>query len=139
MANPTTEKTTHPFFDLGTRFQSRTLLGPGSCSQPLPSSILWPSSPSPFFQHGWERCHNGEFLSLFGCRLSAYTNSDMATTDDVRACIPFRYHHVFCLANEQPSPVYAYSRCFLSATYHMEITGNSLSCITFFLGGGSLR
>jgi len=128
-----------PFLDLGARFRSRTLLGPGSCSHPLPSSILWPSSPSPFCQHGWERCHKGEFLSLFGCRLSAYTNSDMATTDDVRARIPLHYCHVFFLANEQPSQVYAYSQCFLSAMYHMEITGNSISCVAFvffFLGGG---
>jgi hypothetical protein len=63
----------------------------------------------------------------------------MATTDDVRARFPLRYRHVFFLANEQPSQVYAYSRCFLSATYHMEITGNSISCVAFgffFLGGG---
>ena len=58
----------------------------------------------------------------------------MATTDDVRARIPVRYRHVFFLANEQPSQVYTYSRCFLSATYHMEITGNSISCVaSFFL------
>jgi hypothetical protein len=83
-----------PFSDLGARFQSGSLPGPGSCSQPLPLPILWLSSPSPFFQHGWERCHNSKFLSLFGCRLSAYTNSDMATTDDVRARIPLCNHHL---------------------------------------------
>jgi hypothetical protein len=55
----------------------------------------------------------------------------MATTDDVRARFPLRYRHVFFLANEQPSQVYAYSRCFLSAMYHMEITENSISCVGF--------
>jgi len=60
----------------------------------------------------------------------------MATTDDVRARFPLRYRHVFFLANEQPSQVYAYSQCFLSATYHMEITGNSISCVASFFWGG---
>jgi hypothetical protein len=83
-----------PFRASSPGWEAGGLPPPLSCSQSFRSSISCPSSALPFFQRGRETCHGGEFLSLFGCTLSAYTNSDMTTTDDVRARIPLCNHHL---------------------------------------------
>ena len=75
------------------------MLLPISCSI---SFHLWLPSPFPFLYHNRERCHNSKFLCLFGCALSAYTNSDMGTTDDPDVWVPFAATYNACLSLSLP-------------------------------------
>ena len=77
-----------PFWVSVPIFEEGCSLHPVSCSESLCLSILWLPSPSSFFQHERETCHDSKILSLFGCMLLAYTNSDMATTDDMWVRFP---------------------------------------------------